>query len=95
MMYKIVLNTKQEIIIDATDYEKFTQNLSSTFVRLKSAVINPSYVVVIIPVDKELPDNIDGYIDEKTGKFIITNRESSTLPDEFPLTKQLADKMRI
>ena len=60
------------------------------FLFLKKAIINPSFVVAIVPTDST-QKKVDGYIDEKTGKYIITNEEevSEDLTDEFSDIPQL------
>ena len=90
MMYKIILNNKNEIIIDDEDYKKFEQNITSTFVRLKQAVINPSYVIAIIPHNEKKTDEVDGYVDEATGKFIVTDRHERKIENAFSAAKEVS-----
>lgn len=92
--YKAILSNKQEFVLDETDYQKVVQGLETgSFVRTKKAVINPSFVVTIFPIqqsealDTEMPERkIEGYVDEESGRFIVTEDKevvSTELKDEF------------
>lgn len=93
--YKLILSNKQEFYLDETDYEMLKKSLDSgSFVRLKKAIINPSFIVAIIPssqrdaLDHEaLPDR-DGYVDMSMGRprFVVKGENLPALPglkDEF------------
>jgi len=102
--YKVYLSSGEPVTIDEDDLIKIEQNLSTgNLIRLKKGIINPSFVVLIIPTRKE--EDIEeenrvteGYIDEKTGKYILTKdkKDGSALKDEFSKeTKAIANKMKI
>lgn len=79
--YKIILSTKQEFEIDEEDYQKVEIGLATgSFVKIKQCIINPSYITVIFPIQKEAETEIKGHIDEKTGKFIVTTYKEN-LPE--------------
>ena len=92
--YEITLSSKDRITIDEDDYRKFIETGDkSRLIQLKKAVINPSFIVTIIPIsqskalENETPlGNIKGQIDEKTRKFITTKDMQlvpTKLKDEF------------
>lgn len=90
--YKVILSNKLEVVLDEADYEKLLQGMNSgSFVRLKKAVVNPSFIVVIQPIKpkealavQEMP-KVEGYIDEATRQFVITK-------DERPVVTELTDE---
>jgi hypothetical protein len=85
--YKIILSSKNEVLIDEEDYNKFLQvSGTGNFVKVKQAVINPSFVIAILPVKEkiETSKSIKGYVDPERNVFVVT--EESDLPalkDEF------------
>jgi len=92
--YEITLSSKDRITIDEDDYQKFIETGDkSRLIQLKKAVINPSFIVTIIPISQaealvsETPlGNFKGHIDEKTRKFITTEDTQlipTKLKDEF------------
>lgn len=97
--YKIVLSNKEELEIDETEFDKVLAGLGSgSFVKIKQGLFNPSFVVMVIPIKKEPSKKIDGYIDEKSGKFIATTHEETEpeIKNEFTNDiKQLGDNFRI
>lgn len=100
MNYIIQLSNKTEIEIDEADFDKLKkQSGTGNLIQLKRGIINPSFVVAIIPSSaKSLKREIEGYIDGRTGHYIVTKdeREPYKLIDEFqPEVKKLADKLSV
>ena len=97
--YQLILSTKQIIEIDQEDFIKVSENLQKgRLVQVKQGIFNPSFVVAILPIHKEITQKIEGYIDEKTQTFIATKFEDKMpeLKDEFSKdTKQLSEEMKI
>ena len=96
--YKIVLSNKEEFEIDETEFDKVLAGLGSgSFVKIKQGLFNPSFVVMVVPIKKEVETKIEGYIDEKSGKFIATKyeRDGPQIKDVFKETKQLAEKFKV
>lgn len=93
--YKVVLSNRQEVVLDQQDYDKLCAGLNSgSFVQLKKAVVNPSFVMLIVPIsqkealDAEAPPRkTEGYLDEERGVFVVTK-------DEHPVPTQLTDAFR-
>jgi hypothetical protein len=86
MTYTIFLSNKNEIVIDDEDYKKFTENVKSgNLIKLKRAIINPSFVVSIIPDSIKSQRRIEGHIDQLTGNYVIDREgyEPLKLADEF------------
>jgi len=94
--YKVYLSvSKVDIELDQEDFEKLSQNIQSgNLIKVKQAIINPSFVVAIVPFEKEAPKKVTGYV--KDGKFIVTEEKTATLPDAFAEeSKLLADKFKV
>ena len=92
--YKAQLSNKESIILDEDDFKKLVAGMNSgSFVKLKKAIINPSFLVTVLPVKYNLavkeiiPERvIEGYIDEETGVYKVTKDETPAvveLEDEF------------
>lgn len=91
--YKVILSHhKQDIVLDDADYQKLLTALDTgSFVRLKKAIINPSFIVAIIPIPQKdaldtenPPRKVEGYVDEERGVFVVTK-------DEHPVSATIAD----
>lgn len=85
MKYTLHLSTKQTILLDQDDFEKFLEKgEKGTLIRLKQAIINPSFVVSVIPFQDSQEKQYEGHIDEETGKYVITGeRRVTSLHDAF------------
>jgi len=84
--YTLHLSSKQTIILDEDDFQKFSQlGEKGTLIRLKQAIINPSFVVAIVPLKVELQKKVEGHIDETSGKYVIDSEEESIpeIEDKF------------
>ena len=97
--YTLHLSTKQSFVIDQDDFDKFSREATSgNLLKLKGGIINPSFVVCILPrKEKDEPQKeIQGYVDPERGVFVKTGEVTLESPvvDEFG-TKELANKMRI
>lgn len=53
MIYKINMSKGGDIKIDEQDLIHLQQNLSAPLIRLKQAIINPSFMISIVPTDEE------------------------------------------
>lgn len=87
-LYKLIYSTGDRIRIDEDDYAKFGQHCASgNFILLKQGLVNPSYVVGIMPIGSEAPRKVirDGFVDEKRGVFIPTkvDENAPALDDAF------------
>lgn len=89
--YKIILSSRNEVIIDDEDFEKLKAGMNTgSFVKLKKAIVNPSFVQVVVPIDQKeaveseiQPEKIEGFIDtDKDGKpvFRVTSRKPGIIP---------------
>lgn len=90
--YKVVLSNRQEIALDEQDYKKLLQGMDSgSFVRLKKAIINPSYIMAILPIKQsealgeEIPQRIKGHVDEEKGVYVVDQEKivPAGIKDEF------------
>lgn len=100
-IFKILLSDKQEIEIDEQEFNSIIPNLEKgRLVKVKQGIFNPSFIIAIVPTQKQIQDDVDGYVDEATGKFIVTSRKPKGLENKFagPLKderKQLSDNKKI
>lgn len=84
--YTIHLSNKQVVLIDEDDFKKFSEVApTGNLVKLKQAIVNPSFVMAIIPVKETTQKKVEGYVSEETGNFVITKEEEAIpeLADEF------------
>lgn len=92
--FKVFLSNKTEVVLDEVDYDKLVAGMNSgSFVKLKKAIINPSFISHILPIkqdealrNEKIEGGVKGYIDEETGVFKLKedNRIIPTqLKDEF------------
>lgn len=93
--YIIQLSNKTDVEIDQDDFDKFATNSSSgNFIKLKRGLVNPSFVVSIIPIIKEDTKITKGHIDHEKGVYILDKEETIPyhLADGFTQRdKQLID----
>ena len=85
MIYKIVMSKGEEIKIDEEDLVKIKANIGESLIQIKQGIINPSFMIAIIPTDE--PETQIKHILEKRGNTaVITATET---------IKKLVDKMTI
>jgi hypothetical protein len=79
----------ENIKIDQEDLDKIEANIKAPLVRVKQAIINPSFMVSIIPTNE--PDTKTKPIIDNTREYaVITGeREVKVLPDLMSETKRL------
>jgi len=89
MIYQINMSKGQNIKIDEEDLKKIQENLSAPLIRVKQAIINPSFMVSITPteeediIEKPKVQVIDGVA------HIIGKENFNTLVDKMSINKQL------
>lgn len=91
--YKAHMSNRETVTLDEEDFAKLVEGMNSgSFVKLKQAIINPSFLMMIVPLSKTnamqevIPERkIEGHIDERTGTFKV-------LKDELPIVAQLQDR---
>lgn len=75
--YIIQLSNKTNIEIDQEDFDKFAKNSASgNFIKLKRGLVNPSFVVAIIPIVKEETKVTKGHIDPEKGVYVLDSEET-------------------
>lgn len=75
--YIIQLSNKTEVEIDQDDFEKVQLNISSgNLIKVKRAILNPSFVVAIIPIIKQETKKTTGHIDYEKGVYIVDGEET-------------------
>lgn len=86
MNYIIQLSNKTNIEIDQDDFEKIKrESATGNFIQVKKGIVNPSFIIAIVPLEKDGVRKIQGHIDEKKGVYVIESDEFATpvLVDDF------------
>lgn len=53
MIYEVIMSKGSAIRIDEEDLKHIKENISSTLIRVKEGIINPSFMVMIVPTKEE------------------------------------------
>jgi len=85
MIYKIVMSKGDEIKIDEDDLVKIKANIGESLIQIKQAIINPSFMIAIIPTDEQ-ENRVKDLIEIRDGRAVLTGTET---------IKKLVDKMTI
>jgi hypothetical protein len=94
--YKIILSSKHEVVVDEDDYGKIEQGIASgSLIKTKTALINPSFLVAVIPeeVKPKVIEEGKMVMDENGHKvFKVTGQKEvyPILPDMFSKQKKIA-----
>lgn len=83
MIYEIQMSKGPSIKIDDDDLQKIQENIKAPLVRVKQGIINPSFMVSIIPTEER------EYLIDK--KVIVTDGVAKIIEGEK--RKALVDKM--
>lgn len=74
MIYKLILSKGAEIKIDEEDLAVIKRDISSTLIKVKQGIFNPSFMVMIVPTNEA--DVIEKYkMDTSGSTAIITGTE--------------------
>ena len=84
MIYLINMSKGESIKIDEDDLVKIQENLSAPLIRVKQAIINPSFMISITPSENE-----QDLVTRK--KVVLENGVAKIVGEEQ--VKTLADKM--
>lgn len=99
------MSSKERVVIDEVDYEKLLRGMhSGSFVQLKNAVINPSFISHITPVSEkqalevEAPQGtLKGHVDLERGVYVVTEEvapeDVMVLTDKFPKREGVVKKI--
>lgn len=80
MIYEIIMSKGEKIKIDEADLAKLQENIKAPFVRVKQAIINPSFLVMIVPTNQ--PDvKVEKIAKEEYGKAVYEENEVKVLAD--------------
>ena len=97
--YRLFLSNKEVYEIDEEDLNKIEIAMSQgNLAKIKPTIVNPSFIVNITPIKKEVEKKIEGYVDEETGLFIATTYKETEpeIKNEFTEDiKKLGDKLKI
>lgn len=84
--YIVQLSNRTEIEIDQEDFENVKQGIGQGgLVKVKKAILNPSFIVAILPIIKGETKITKGHIDYDKGVYVIDGEETKTykLADGF------------
>ncbi len=90
-MYKISLSNKEDVYVKEEQYKSILESMNNNFVLIGEELINPSFIISITKVTlssvptKYLPkEEMEGYIDEKRGVFVVTkSKEIKKISDDL------------
>jgi len=85
MIYEIQMSKGPSIKIDEDDLVKIKKNIGESLIQIKQGIINPSFMIAIIPTDEE-ETRLKHLIEQRDGRAVITGTET---------IKKLVDKMTI
>lgn len=94
--FKLYLSNKETVIIDQEDFDKLGMAMNTgSFVKLKNAIVNPSYISHVFPIsqkealENESPERkIVGHVDEERGVYVVEQ-------DVRPSIVGLTDKFKM
>lgn len=88
-LYNVILSNKTSVKIDEVDFQKLQSGIGSgNLIRFKQAIINPSFIVAILPIFEKEKTQIEGYEDKERGVFVVTvEKKEEILEDLFNLTE--------
>lgn len=90
-IYEIHMSKGVNIKIDEEDLQKLQENLSAPLIRLKQAIINPSFMVSITPTDdKEFVTKPKMQIENGVAK-IIGQEKFNILVDKMSVPRRIED----
>lgn len=90
MIYQIEMSRGPSIKIDEEDLAKIKANIGESLISVKQGIINPSFMISIIPTDEE-DTKIDKKIEIVNGRpTMIVGKKTSTLSNKMNINnKQL------
>lgn len=51
-IYELIMSKGEKIKIDEEDLQKVKENISANLIRVKQGIINPSFMVMIVPTNE-------------------------------------------
>jgi len=90
MIYEIKMSKGDNIKIDEEDLQKIQNNIGASLIRVKQAILNPSFMVCITPTDeKEFITKPKIEVQDGIAK-IIGEEKVDLLSDKMTIRKQLS-----
>lgn len=91
MIYEVIMSKGEKIKIDEEDLVKIKENLSANLIRVKQGIINPSFMVMIVPTNEaDVISKPIVEIDESSGVAVQTGVERiAVLADKMSDVKKL------
>ena len=90
-MYEINMSKGVNIKIDSEDLQKIQDNLKAPLIRVKQAIINPSFMVSIVPIEEKEFSVKKKIVVENGVAKMIGEEKIRTLEDKMN-TSKLLDK---
>lgn len=84
--YIVQLSNRTEVEIDEEDFENVKQGIGQGgLVKVKKAILNPSFIVSVLPIIKEPTKVTKGHMDYEKGVYVVDSEEtvSYRLADGF------------
>lgn len=74
--YIVQLSNKTEVEIDEEDFENVKKGIGQGgLVKVKKAILNPSFIVAVLPIIKEPAKITKGHMDLERGVYVIDSEE--------------------
>lgn len=89
MIYLIQMSKGENIKIDEQDLKHLQENLSAPLIRIKQAIINPSFMISIIPTEENEFLTKPKIVEENGILKIIGEEKINTLTDKMSMNKLL------
>lgn len=89
MIYLIQMSKGENIKIDEQDLKHLQENLSAPLIRIKQAIINPSFMISIIPTEENEFLTKPKIVEENGIAKIIGEEKINTLTDKMSMNKLL------
>lgn len=84
MIYEVHLSKGNKVKIDEDDLNKIKENLSSNFIQVKMGIINPSFIISIIPIEET-----DSYQEKVYRKIIDESGNLKVIEDGYKTVKKI------
>lgn len=95
-IYTAHLSNKQQVKMDQEDFDKVFREMGrATFIKVKEAIINPSFLVTITVQEVDIQAEPTGYFDEEARIFKQTGvKEISPVSERFVIRSSEVKELR-
>lgn len=91
MIYKVNMSKGEPVLIDEEDLQKLEDNINEKLIRLKQAIINPSFMISIVPTGEE-DKRIIPTLERRGNKMVQVGRQEVSKIGDVMNRKQIAGR---